>query len=665
LLAAEAYRLEPRVDTFAALLAGFTAAPAFLGSLQVGADGLVGGELAPDGRTLVTVDTTGRPRTVDVESGAEGPPFPAPEPGWTSLTSAVSGDGGTLAVSRTRTINDPTAPSVIDVYDVVSRRPRFTAVSVPFSAWDLAVNADGTRVAASGGAGDQFAVYDARSGQLVQTVGWLPHHLNRNEVGSAPLTFARDGRLFVGSPAGAVRIFDAELVEQEPIEAEAGASSRSLALESSDQVLVGSGWSSDRAGSAGGADTARWNVASGEEVWRRERASCEVAVAASRGLVLCGDDDGGIAVHVLSTGEPTGERFDVQHGSIDGIAVSGDDATLVVVGRGTGAVSRWGLDGRGLAVDQVAPGTVLPTYLPDSGLLVAEQSVSATPQLIDPDSGETPRELTGLDFYRTVMPGRVIGDLPSGRLGYYDLERDEYGALTTPTSPEIAGPGGAVFRVGTTDDLAVIFEDLSVAVYDPQGRSRQLDLPIGPGFFWMSFSPAGDLVALGRNSGIVVYDARSGEIVGERSDVRTVEIGPTGVAVGGTFDGRLVFFPIDEPEATIGEMNAGPGFIEQVAFSADGTRLLTYSPGGSIRLIDVETRTEIGVIPTTPSTWLTSLRPDGNAIAFDGDHHAISIWDLDPDRLAEAACRLAGRTLTADERDIYLAGFENGGESAC
>lgn len=39
------------------------------------------------------------------------------------------------------------------------------------------------------------------------------------------------------------------------------------------------------------------------------------------------------------------------------------------------------------------------------------------------------------------------------------------------------------------------------------------------------------------------------------------------------------------------------------------------------------------------------LRPDGKAIA---------VWNIEPDRLAEAACRLAGRNLTRSEWEAYL-----------
>jgi hypothetical protein len=48
-----------------------------------------------------------------------------------------------------------------------------------------------------------------------------------------------------------------------------------------------------------------------------------------------------------------------------------------------------------------------------------------------------------------------------------------------------------------------------------------------------------------------------------------------------------------------------------------------------------------------------ALRPDGRAVAVNhGDE--FTIWDLDADHLAAAACRLAGRNLTPTEWQTYL-----------
>lgn len=47
------------------------------------------------------------------------------------------------------------------------------------------------------------------------------------------------------------------------------------------------------------------------------------------------------------------------------------------------------------------------------------------------------------------------------------------------------------------------------------------------------------------------------------------------------------------------------------------------------------------------------LRPDGNAVAVNG-RDGLAIWNIEPDRLADAACHIAARNLTRSEWDAYL-----------
>ena len=47
-----------------------------------------------------------------------------------------------------------------------------------------------------------------------------------------------------------------------------------------------------------------------------------------------------------------------------------------------------------------------------------------------------------------------------------------------------------------------------------------------------------------------------------------------------------------------------------------------------------------------------TLRPDGKALAVTGAN-GVLVWNLDPAALSRAACRLAGRELTAVEWRTY------------
>ena len=57
-----------------------------------------------------------------------------------------------------------------------------------------------------------------------------------------------------------------------------------------------------------------------------------------------------------------------------------------------------------------------------------------------------------------------------------------------------------------------------------------------------------------------------------------------------------------------------------------------------------------------PRPTRSALRPDGTELAVGGSREAgIQVWDLDPEQWVAAACRLAGRNLTAEEWSTNLA----------
>lgn len=89
------------------------------------------------------------------------------------------------------------------------------------------------------------------------------------------------------------------------------------------------------------------------------------------------------------------------------------------------------------------------------------------------------------------------------------------------------------------------------------------------------------------------------------------------------------------------------GIVVGLQFSDNSTTLSARSLDRTVSIYDVPTHTRLGdPIPVDVSTSRgQSLRPDGMAVAIStGD--GITVWDLDPEHLASAACQLAGRNLT-------------------
>jgi hypothetical protein len=139
----------------------------------------------------------------------------------------------------------------------------------------------------------------------------------------------------------------------------------------------------------------------------------------------------------------------------------------------------------------------------------------------------------------------------------------------------------------------------------------------------------------------------------------TTAIGPNGTLVGGHLSGAVTEYDLDTLEP-VGEFPAVRGPVTFLEFSADGRLLLVGSANQTISIYDVATRRQLGdpietgrEIERGSGYVGPSLRPDGKAVAVNG-RDGLAIWNIEPDRLADAACQIAGRNLTRAEWDTYL-----------
>jgi hypothetical protein len=188
------------------------------------------------------------------------------------------------------------------------------------------------------------------------------------------------------------------------------------------------------------------------------------------------------------------------------------------------------------------------------------------------------------------------------------------------------------------------------------GPTIQLDGQIG------SLSATRDgsrIVATSFQRGIwwmTVHDGSTGNPVGDPVPNRnTAQVSPDGTMVSSNLQGEITQHDPD----TLNPIGSYPGFqgpitVGGLRFSSDG-KVLTATDGRSVAVYDVASHIRIGdPIPTNVFTPRgTSIRPDGMAVAIsDGD--GVAIWDLNPEHLMMAACRLAGRNLTRTEWDTHL-----------
>jgi WD40 repeat protein len=154
-----------------------------------------------------------------------------------------------------------------------------------------------------------------------------------------------------------------------------------------------------------------------------------------------------------------------------------------------------------------------------------------------------------------------------------------------------------------------------------------------------------------------IYDGRTGELLGALQGLTIAVISPDGTLVGAGPTGEVTQYDLETLEP-IGAFPGARGFVDFLQFSTDGRLLLVGSANRNLSIYDVTTRSRLGDPIETGRTVVggnagPSLRPDGKTVAVNG-REGLAVWSLEPDRLAEAACRLAGRNLTPTEWDAYL-----------
>jgi DNA-binding beta-propeller fold protein YncE len=125
------------------------------------------------------------------------------------------------------------------------------------------------------------------------------------------------------------------------------------------------------------------------------------------------------------------------------------------------------------------------------------------------------------------------------------------------------------------------------------------------------------------------------------------------VLVGGDGSGAITQYDLDTLEP-IGTFPGTQSLVTQLRFSADGEILIANALNQTVSIYDVASRSRLGDPIANDVPFLTgSIRPDGNAVVTNSPH-GVAIWDIDPEHLADAACTVAGRNLTATEWDTYI-----------
>ena len=360
--------------------------------------------------------------------------------------------------------------------------------------------------------------------------------------------------------------------------------------------------------------------------------------------------DGGIAATRIWDVTITG---DAELANLPAVAFFQSAATYTPDGRHllatgpAGSVNVWdaGAFGRDRTLGP-PPATPSPPW-PGAGWLATGTGIEATQIEVSPDGGL----VAAVSF--------------SGRLQVWDATTGEEAFATDPASAERVAwsPGGDYLAVADTSG-----DRGRVTISDTTGRKiAVVQEEPGASVASVAFSPDGEqLVTVGRPMGrsepdgreIVIWNWRAGEVE------RTIDAGADRAYLSPT--GELIAtVPVTAgPQVEVRDWTTGQrvaalarntGFVVDLAFSADGSRLATASGDGTVRVWDPRSGEQLlllrghqGVVSSV------EFSPDGSRLASAGADGTVRVWALELDDLIEIAENELTRTFTDEECRQYL-----------
>ena len=671
LLAVEGYRRWPQdARVLSALLGTFTTSPGVVANDYVpGAEHVLGAPVPGTRSAVVAVDGTD-PVLWDLEEGRAVQELDLGVEAAYGRQVVVSTDGTRAVVlvalpEPSCGDEDVLGPDgtcgAFVVLDLAASGPVTGPVVLPDGPGAVAISGDGSLVAVTGRDRGTVTVHGVDGAELAR-VARLPGGTDDDSGG---LAFAADGSLYAGSRAGPVREISPRTgAVTRTFDLPPGYSGQHLDV-AADGLLV--------AGGTGG--LAAVDLASGERRWAVGLLGgppdpCAWFVASAQGQRLyCGSHYGEIEERDRTTGQRTGRVFDTQLGDVGPLALTDGGTELVVFGAGSAAITRWRLDGSGPVSSRVADGYVAADRFgyDDDTLLVARRAPDTT---VSTDLSDYAIWSTATD----TMTDQVSMDATAGGIGWAgrglltgmreDVLKTRWydtAARTVVDGPDIgtecdqlwSTPGGERAYCGGLQGEVWTIDVASRALVGP---TLQL-----PGTWVRSVSELHG----GRELVVTFYgDERWETVVVDARTARVLRgplLGPdvTSVSADGTLvgasDGRITRFDV-ETLRPLADFPGARGQINALQFGDGGRILLATSNDQSASLYDVATGTRLGdpVVTDAPLIYPAFLHPDGTSLAVT-DAAGVLLWDLAPQHLAEAACRVAGRELSATERATYLA----------
>ena len=681
LLAIEAQRLQPGVESTSALFGTFDREPGFLGykTFGSGESADIEGSIVPTSASAViaiiptTLGADNPPlRRVDVLTGELGPPFdPVGPHDHGTLDVAVSGDGKVAVEFTLQMVDRKFVQPQMAAFDVSTGRMIGHPVPTPVTGntnYPLAVNRNGTQMAIASGTDGVARIYDVATGALLASIP-PPPDMEPSVSGrdTSVVGWAPDGTVFVGSSGAHLRSFDPSTFQLERDWPVPRFATGGLLKFSDDGTFVVTRGVVEHDGGAQSGAVARIELPSGRVTWtigpdEYGFGQCDsVAYSVPQDRMWCGDYFGVIRGRSLSTGALDGTTIEHQRGWLSGLDVvdANGRPVLVSLGRNVASIGRWVVDGTGPIIHRIDASDDFAQYSPDGRWILMSRPAGSDGFAVSIWDANNHRQLLTLPDNvdaQWVDAGHLGALIDDGHLRVVDVATG-----TSHVVPIHVDRNYSTVNIVANGRLAFGYDDGHVDVFNTDTGAETVRLQVvnpkgtfQPPVRQIAGSADGTRIYV-TSVGLFEFDASDGHEIRHTANTQywSIAVNGNGPIVVGSLDGEIgLLDPKDlHLQATL---PGARGWAPTLRYSADGRLLLARANDNTVSLYDVQSRRRIGDSIASGNAD-ADLRPDGRELLVaGGDGIGVLTWSLDPSALSQAACDVAGRNLTRPEWDTYI-----------